>query len=190
MYALIPSFLSEVKYMCSFCLLLQIGFRQHLHLHFVDSFSTESQEKCLAGQSSDIPACHTGEHWNNLSTDMYLWSGNAPKNAGHHNPRIQYCNDQAHFRCFPKIDYFLFLCQMSPCFQVLKLSFNKNISLPKQVNGCYTSLCVRFRRRMDIKWLRELLDNDFISFTVQCPAILWQIVRGADVFVPLILAIW
>lgn len=44
------------------------------------------------------------------------------------------------------------------------------------------------------KWLQkgfqELLDNDFISFWAQCPAML-QIVRGgdADVFVPLILAI-
>lgn len=43
------------------------------------------------------------------------------------------------------------------------------------------------RKTNGSKMAQELLDNDFISFWLQCLVTL-QVVQGADVFVPLILA--
>lgn len=90
----------------------------------------------------------------------------------HHSPHVQRCGHAA--CCISEED---FPCQVSPCFQAWSSS-NENISPSKQLNGCWSLHCVRLGRQMGIKQLQELLDNDFISFSVQCPATL-QIVRGS-----------
>lgn len=87
----------------------------------------------------------------------------------HHSPHVRRCDHPA--CCISEES------QASPCFQVWSSS-NENISPSKQVNGCCSLHCVRLGRQMGMKQLQELLDNDFISFSAQCPATL-QIVRGS-----------